>query len=360
MNAAATATDIRHSPAAHWIEAGRLALLALYAVTLLAGLRWATSNLRQIDAQHTAVVTRLGAIDRVRSAGLLWALPAPLETVTQLPSSESVIEQPISGLQRSAAARAAEMSSEDDDDAAPLDDALAGSGYLLTGDAGIVQMSISAYYQVSDARRYALQQSHVAAALDRIVTHTALQTCASRDLDTILVARPELVADERNRVAAGERERLRSELVDRINARLDALQRQGAGLGIRVVRIDLQSALPPAAVGAFNAVLTASQQAERNIADARNDAAWTLQQATQAADRLLQAAQASASERLAQARSDTAAVQQLSQALRDGVDPGLLQRVYRERIAKVLAQAGSVTMLNPRDDARLLLPGAAP
>ena len=58
------------------IEAGRLALLALYAVTLLAGLRWATSNLRQIDAQHTAVVTRLGAIDRVRSAGLLWALPA--------------------------------------------------------------------------------------------------------------------------------------------------------------------------------------------------------------------------------------------------------------------------------------------
>ena len=43
--------------------------------------------------------------------------------------------------------------------------------------------------------------------------------------------------------------------------------------------------------------------------------------------------------------------------MRDGVDPGLLERVYRERIKAVLAQAGSVTTVDPRDDAKLILSG---
>lgn len=341
-----------------WLQAGQFAFAALYAVTLLVALRWAVTNVRQIDAQNAAVVIRLGALDRVQQAGLLWAWPPPFEEVRLLPSADTIIEQRITGLLRSAAARAAEMSSEDDDEAAPLNDALAGSGYLLTGDAGIVQIDLTVFYKLSEPRDYTLQRDHLAAALDRLVTRVALAASAARDLDTILVARPELVADSANGAAAEQRERLRGELVQRINARLAALKQAGAGLGIEVTRVDLQSALPPATVGAFNAVLTASQQAERNIAEARSDAAWTVQQASQAADRQLQVAAATAAERLARAQSDTAAVQQLAQSIRDGVDPGLLERVYRERIKAILARAGSVTTVDPRDDGRLIVSGA--
>lgn len=340
-----------------WLQAGQLAFVALYAVTLLVALRWGFSNVRQIDPQNTAVVVRLGAIDRVRDAGLLWALPAPFEQVLLLPSAESVIEHRVTGLARSEAARQAEMSASDDDEAEPLSDALAGSGYLLTGDAGIVQMDVRVFYKVADPRDYALQREHVAPALDRLVTRTAVAACAARDLDTILVARPELVADGANSVAAEQRERLRGDLVQRINAGLVALKSAGSGLGIEVARVDVQSSLPPATLAAFNAVLTASQQAERNVAEARNDAAWNTQQATQAADRMLQVAQAAASERLAKAQSDTATVQQLAQSMKDKVDPGLLARVYRERMKTILSQAGSVTTVDPRDDARLILSG---
>ncbi|MDP3295487.1 MAG: SPFH domain-containing protein [Nevskia sp.] len=340
-----------------WLQAGRFAFIALYAVTALVALRWALSNIAQVDPQNAVVIVRMGALDRVQNAGLLLAWPPPFERVLLLPSAESLLEHRVTGLARSAEARAAEMSSADDDDAAPLNDALAGSGYLLTGDAGIVQMDLRVFYKVTEPRDYALQREHLLPALDRLVTRTALAACAARDLDTILVARPELVADGANSAAAEQRERLRGELVQSINARLASLKQAGVGLGIEIARVDVQSSLPPATVGAFNAVLTASQQAERNVAEARNDAAWGVQQANQAADRLLQGSEASAAERLAKAQSDTAAVQQLAQAMRDGVDPGLLDRVYRERIKAVLAKAGSVTTVDPRDDARLILSG---
>lgn len=39
------------SPDSPWIQAGRLTFLALYAVTVLAALAWAFSNVRQIDPQ---------------------------------------------------------------------------------------------------------------------------------------------------------------------------------------------------------------------------------------------------------------------------------------------------------------------
>ncbi|MDD5444076.1 MAG: protease modulator HflK, partial [Pseudomonas fluorescens] len=51
----------RDGPDSPWIQAGRLTFLALYAVTVLAALAWAFSNVRQIDPQNRAVVLHFGA-----------------------------------------------------------------------------------------------------------------------------------------------------------------------------------------------------------------------------------------------------------------------------------------------------------
>ena len=61
-----------HSP---WLQAGRLAFLALFGVTLLAALAWAFSNVRQIGPENRAVVLRLGALERLAGPGLLLAWP---------------------------------------------------------------------------------------------------------------------------------------------------------------------------------------------------------------------------------------------------------------------------------------------
>ncbi|WP_025131576.1 protease modulator HflK [Pseudomonas sp. PH1b] len=350
MNKVPRGTSELSSP---WIQAGRLAFIALYAVTVLAALAWAGSNVRQIDPQNRALALHFGALQRVQNAGLLLAWPRPFEQVVLLPAADRVLERRVEGLLRSDAAlegdRVASL-------ATPLSDALAGSGYLLTGDAGVVQLDVRVFYKVSEPFAYVLQGDHVLPALDRLVTRSALALTAARDLDTILVARPELIGNDHQ--AAERRERLRGDLLQGINQRLAELTASGQGIGLEVTRVDVQSSLPGPAVSAFNAVLTASQQADKAVANARTEAEKLTQGANEQADRSLQVAHAQASERLALARAQTATVQSLAEAQRNGSDPEMLLRLYRERLPKILGQAGSVTTVNPQDDSRLIIQGA--
>ena len=195
-----------------WIQAGRLAFLALYAVTVLAALAWSFSNVRQIDPQNRAVVLHFGALDRIQNAGLLLAWPRPFEQVILLPAADRVIERRVTNLLRSDAALQADRSATF---ASPISDALAGSGYLLTGDAGVVQLDVRVFYKVTEPYAFVLQGEHVLPALDRLVTRSAVALTAARDLDTILVARPELIGADSQ--AAARRERLRGDLVQGIS-----------------------------------------------------------------------------------------------------------------------------------------------
>jgi regulator of protease activity HflC (stomatin/prohibitin superfamily) len=189
--------------------------------------------------------------------------------------------------------------------------------------------------------------------LDRLATRSAVALAAARDLDTILVARPELMGSDTQ--AAERRERLRGDLVQGINRRLADLTATGQGLGIEVVRVDVQSSLPGPAVSAFNAVLTASQQADKAVANARTEAEKQTQAAREEADRALQVAHAQASERLAKASTDTASVSGLAKT--QDSDPQMLLRLYRERMPGILGRAGSVTTVDPKDDSRLIIQG---
>lgn len=338
-----------------WIQATRIAFIAFYICTILAALRWLTSNVMEVGAGNRAVVLHMGAIVREQSSGLLWAWPNPIDRVVLVQSAETVIERHIQNLMRSAAALNADAMAYDDDEGEPVGDALAGSGYLLTGDGAIVRLDVRVFYKVSDPRAYVLQYDHVLPALDRLATRSALAVCAGRDLDRILVARPELVAS--NQGDAEQREQLRKELVVQINQALVDLERKGASLGISAIRVDIQSSLPQDSLNAFNSVLTASQEAEQALADARSDAARITQQATQQADRSLQVASAKASERTAKAQADTAAVNSLAASIQNRTEPDLLMRVYRERMPLILKNAGSIATLEPHSDTRLILSG---
>ncbi|MFW3894782.1 protease modulator HflK [Pseudomonas bharatica] len=334
--------------AAPWLQAGRIGFIAVYGVTLLAALGWLFGNVREIGPESRAVVLRLGAEQRIQNAGLLLAWPRPFEQVLMLPSAGRVTERRVELLLRSEAAVKA------DHDVKLAGDATAGSGYLLTGDAGIVQLDVRVFYQVNEPYAFTRQGTHVETALDRLVERNAVQICASRDMDTILVARPELVGTDSQ--LAERRERLRGDLQHGINRSLAALKAAGTDLGIEVVRVDVQSALPQPAVNAFNSVLTASQLAEQEVAGARTDAARRLQEATQNADRTVQVAEAEARERLSRAQAATATIVGLGQQ----DDPGLMLRLYRERVPAILSRAGSVTLVDPQDSGRLILDGPKP
>lgn len=208
-----------------WLQAGRLAFLALFGVTLLAALAWAFSNVRQIGPENRAVVLRLGALERLAGPGLLLAWPQPLEQVVLLPSAEQVIERRVEGLLRSEQARRADL------DVSLSSDALAGSGYLLTGDAGVVQLDVRVFYKVDDPYAYVLRGRPRAAGAGPAGGAQRRAGLRRARPDTILVARPELLGNDS--AVAERRERLRGDLVQGINHSLAALAAAGSGLGIQ-------------------------------------------------------------------------------------------------------------------------------
>ncbi|MBV8679373.1 MAG: hypothetical protein JO338_02890 [Aquitalea sp.] len=330
-----------------------LAYRLLLALTALAGLAWLFGHVRPIPADSQAVVLRFGAVERVQRAGLLLAWPSPVEEVLLLPASEGLQQRHIEGLARNAHAQALDGAGTS---LQLMGDELAGSGYLLTGDLGVVQLNATVYYRISDARAYAVQGTQALPALDRVVSNAALQLSAGRDLDTILVSRTSNASGQ----SAIQREKLRAELVQATNQRLLALQAAGCGLGLSIVRIDLLSSLPHAAQAAFDAVLTADQTVERQLAQARTTAARSRQQASASVASVLNNAHAHADERLAQARSETSEIRALAPRMQQADGPELLRQLYRSRVQAVLARAGQVTTVDPASSGHLIMPGAKP
>ncbi|ANB76952.1 SPFH domain-containing protein [Paraburkholderia phytofirmans] len=374
-------------------QAVRLSFWFVAALVVLAACAWAGSNIRRIPPDSRAVVLRFGKFVRTQEAGLLIAWPRPFESTLLVPGSARVLEQRIQSLERDPRARAADMKLPEapplvqgqsdtgavigpqdtppgpplaqDNVAGPdnppagvqLPDALAGSGYVLTGDNGVLQLRATLYYRVVNPYAYVLQKDQLAAALERIVSASAVDVVAQRDLDAILVARPELLSADQQ--VAVKRERLRGDLAQEIERHLRQLDAQHAGLGVEVARVDVEVAFPAAAVSAFNSVLTSLQVAERSMAEARTSAEKIRQDAQQDADRIVQNAQANAVERVATAQAKTMTIQQLEVPLRTNSDPGLLARVYRDRVQSVLSKAGNVTTVGPHDTSNLILPGNA-
>ena len=150
---------------------------------------------------------------------------------------------------------------------------------------------------------------------------------------------------------------MRGDLVREVNRRLRALEAVGAPLGVEVTRADIDALLPPAAKPGFDAVLEATQRAEQGLAAARTDATRTLQAADREADRILTGARAAAAERVGEARTQVAAIAALETRDDPAGRAGLLDQLYRERIAAVLRQAGQVTAVDPQGGSRLILPG---
>jgi regulator of protease activity HflC (stomatin/prohibitin superfamily) len=231
------------------------------------------------------------------------------------------------------------------------------AGLFLTGDGGVVLLDAAVTWRISDAASYYVMQAHVAPALRRLFLAAGVAVAARHELDDFLAVRPERAADP---VAQAARGAVRGELVGEMNRGLRALAATGAGLGIEVTRADVTAYLPPSAKAAFDAVLEAAQRADQGLARARTDAAHALQQADRDRDRILANAHAAATERVETARTTTASLTALEAQMDTATRPALLDQLYRDRIAAVLHQAGSVSTVDAKSVSRVILSGAGP
>jgi regulator of protease activity HflC (stomatin/prohibitin superfamily) len=336
-----------------WGQAVALSFRFLFIAVLVTAAGWLASNFREVPADSQAVVVRFGAVARVQGPGLLLAWPKPIEQVTLVPGGARQIAFPIA---RFMAARPRPARVSNAGYAISRDPRL-NSAFLLTGDSSVVHLEAQIFYQVVDPVAYMIAGEHIAPALQRVFIASAIDTIAGRDLDAILVARPENAA---RAAEALQRERLRSDLMNAANRRLRDLADQGAGLGIRVSRVDLVPSIPAGAKDAFDSVLIATQQAERAIASARTQAQLAKQKANQDRDRIIAEATATADETVTEATTRTASILALAhEAGSQGMSREvLMSRLYADRVGGIIRRAGRVEIVGRDDIIHTIVPGA--
>ena len=326
---------------------------AVYVVTLLLAVVWLGSNIRQIAPDKQVVVMRFERIVRVQESGLLLALPRPFEQVLLLPGPDSVLSQAVGSLP---ATGGITLPSAQDTTAA---NAPSNAAPYLTGDGNVVLLDAKVIYRIVDPRAYVLSKDHVAPALDRLFRATAVRVTAGYGLNDFLVVQTDAAgAGAQSTIAL--RAAVRDDLLAGMNAKLQQLNAQGVGIGVRVDRIDLTPSLPPEALIAFNAVLTAAQAADQQIAAARTAGELRRQGAEREGDRLTSAAQATASELTTSATVDTATIKALVAQETSQTRESLMLRAYTERVADIMNRVGSVTLIDPQNGARFVLPGRQP
>lgn len=316
----------------------------LYVASALLALGWLATNIRQVPADSQAVVLRFGRVASVRPAGLIVAWPRPAEQVVLLPSPDRQIALALPRVPPGAGL-------EDAYTHAMSADQGGSAGAFLTGDGGVVLLDATLYFQVGDAAAYYLSEPHVPPALRRAFLASAVAVAAGHRLDDFLVSG----SAQGGAPLEAARLALRGELTDAINRRLAGLK-----LGVTVARVDLQASLPPQAKIAYDSVLEAAQQADQSIASARTDSARAKQEADRERDRLLTAAHATAAEQVSDARGRVATIEALQARMTPDARPGLLDQVYRDRIAAIMAKIGHVTAADARGGTKLILPGAKP
>jgi regulator of protease activity HflC (stomatin/prohibitin superfamily) len=329
------------------VQSISLAFRAAIVATILLALAWLASDIRQVPPDTTAVVTLFGRVVGIRSAGLLLALPRPIEAVRLLPGPERQIplsierQPPAAGLAGGAGpSRPAPRISP-----APPSGA---AGSYLTGDGGVVLIDVALTFRIADPAAYMLAEAHVPPALNRLFRAATVGVAARHPLDDFLVVDQGRAAATRATASTA----LRQEIVAAMNARL-----AGLGMGVEVTRLDLTASLPSVARGAFEMVLTAGQGADQAIAMARTDATRRLAEADRARDDLLNVARARAAERVTTAHTQTDEILALQARATPDARANLLDQVYRDRMAKLVPTIGQLTAVDPRGDVRLILPG---
>lgn len=343
----------------------RLAFLVLAGITAFLGVIWVTGNIRSVPTDATAVVTRYGRVISEQHSGLVLALPRPFEEVRFFPSPDHQLSLHVTRDNTAYSSDETDLELQESDDFFHMEknrDA-ANSSYLLTGDGSVVRLDATLSYRVVRPPAYMLSQPHIQPALRRLFYAAATEVAAAHPIEDFLVVH----ADSINSSSDGEllsarRAQARTELLRKLNERLQRLLRDGTDAGVEITRIDLVAILPPRAKEAFDQVLTAEQAGAQSMASAQTVAERTIQEANAERDRIRANASAAAEERIRQATTGTASIlaeeNAVMTASRDVRNEAAL-RAWRERVVTVLSRAGTVTLIPANTRQMLLSPPVA-
>ena len=285
------------------------------------------SGITAVKSGEVAIVLRFGRVvgespsEQVHTAGLLWALPRPLDEVVRVQIGK-VHEVEVVDLWPSAERM---VFFDETEEVTSIDPEA--EGYCLTGDRNIVQVYLLARYRVLDPVAYALLQENPHALLESVVQAEVVRATGAESIDVVLSEGREVLG---NTVRANAQ------------ARLDA-----TGSGLELIAVEIAEFAPPRPViPAFIDVNTAYIEGYRTFVEAQRYRETELPKAESDRDEMLADARIYATDLLADARGDAQAFSAL--AVEYQASPRVvMERLWIEGIENVFSSAGRRKFVQP-------------
>ncbi|MCP3985176.1 MAG: FtsH protease activity modulator HflK [bacterium] len=285
-------------------KAGRLIRRSLTLLLLVVGLVvWVGyTGTFQLDVGEQAVILRAGAYDRtVTSSGLGFHLPAPIET-------HAIVE--------TQKVRRAEFGNVD----SPLE--TKAETVMQTGDNAIVHLEFVVRYRVVDPRLVLYRVRDIDAVVRDASQAAMREVVALNHIDGVL-------ADSRFSVE--------SEAAQLLTSLLDLYE-----TGIEVLQVELQEVQPPTEVrGAFDDVVAANQDKNRQENEARAHQNEVLPRAEATAAELVESAEAYKQSRVAKAEGENARFRSLLIEYQKAPEI-TRKRLYLETMEEVLSKSQKI------------------
>lgn len=276
---------------------------------LIAG--WLFSGFYMVDAREEALVLRFGAYHTTSGPGLHWHLPIPIEQIEYVDVAQNRSAQDISN--------------------------------MLTQDENIVEIAVTAQYQVSDAEDYAFNVSRPDD-LSSPAQGTLYQAMRSATREIIGRNKMDYILGEGREQIAVETQKLMQSILDNYQ------------VGLRVIKVNLTNASAPDAVkDAFDEANRAREDANRFKNEAETYANKALPEARGEAARLSEEAIAYRDQAIARAEGDAARFSQLATEYKKSPEV-TRERLYLETMETVMSGTRKVLVDSAKSNNMLYIP----
>lgn len=255
------------------LKPGKLKFLLILPLLILAG-SFIMSCQYTVEETEQAVVTTLGKVTSVESAGLHFKLPYPIQGVTKVAVNKT------QKLQIGYASN--------NEDKSYSSTSIEDEAKMITGDFNIVNIDFFIEWKISDPVKFLYKSDEPSKILKMIAQSSARSIIGSKNVDGVLTT---------------EKSIIQAEIKEKIVAKLENYD-----LGVQLLDVKIQDSEPPTqeVIAAFKEVETAKQEKETRINEALAYRNKTLPAAESKADKLIREAESYRESKINEAKGDVA------------------------------------------------------
>ncbi len=227
-----------------------------------------------VEESEQAVVTTLGKVTSVETAGLHFKLPYPVQSVTKVAVNKTQKLQ--IGYASGSEAEASKSST------------VAEEAKMITGDFNIVNIDFFIEWKISDPVKFIYNSDEPGQILKMIAQSSARSIIGSKDVDGVLTTEKSIIQAE-----------IKEKIINKL---------QNYDLGVQILDVKIQDSEPPTAdvIKAFKEVETAKQEKETRINEALAYKNKTIPAAESQADKLIREAESYRESKINEATGEVA------------------------------------------------------